>query len=290
MTLAARGAGEDQPRAARRTDPARTDTTRCSRGWCRSISRTPHGRARGRPRASSCDDPAVPAGEENLVVRAARAARRASRRRAARAHPSREAHSDGRRARRRKRRRRRGAPSCWPSSGGSRRRTRAELADARGPLGSDVPFFLIGRRGGSAGRGESRDARWTTRRRPSCCCSFRRFRCRRGASTGHMPDAAALPGTARRRDARSARFLGPNDLASAVLAMEPRMEAYLESAAARRRRARRSAAPARRSCSGRRSGGRERSRHVIPRRASSRARTLSRDDYRRLGPTPRRTP
>jgi 4-diphosphocytidyl-2-C-methyl-D-erythritol kinase len=175
----------------------------------------------------SCDDPAVPAGDDNLVVRAARllAARAGVR--------------TGARLRLEKR-----TPMGGGLGGGSADAAIAlrilarlwscedrvgDLAALAADLGSDVPFFLSGGEAEVSGRGE------TVRAVPdgpavplllllppfsvSTADVYRAY-----AGRGRLPDRLECASEDR------GRFLGPNDLTPAVLQVEPRMEAYLASA------------------------------------------------------------
>ncbi len=169
--------------------------------------------------AFACDDPAVPAGSDNLVVRAAHLL-------ASRA---------GVPARARIRLEKR-TPMGGGLGGGSADAAvalrllaalweidaaPAWLSGLAAELGSDVPFFLTGGQADVTGRGEivtpvpDGPARRPAPARPSVLGVDRR------ASTA--PTAA---GSIWRLGSRSSRrtiggYLGPNDLASAVLVMEP---------------------------------------------------------------------
>ena len=176
----------------------------------------------------SCDDPAVPAGDDNLVVRAARLL-------AARAGVS-----SGARLRLEKR-----TPMGGGLGGGSadaavalrllarlwRCEERAgDLAALAAELGSDVPFFLSGGEAEVSGRGES--VRPVADGPPtpllllvppfsvSTAAVYRVY-----AGRGRLPERLETASDGR------GRYLGPNDLTPAVLQVEPRMEAYLASAA-----------------------------------------------------------
>ena len=176
-----------------------------------------------------CDEPKVPSGEDNLVVRAARLLARA-------------AGVAPRAAIRLEKR----TPMGGGLGGGSADaaialRLLAELwscpSDVRdslpalaAELGSDVPFFLGGGQADVTGRGEivrpvaDAPARTLLLLVPpftvSTAAVYRAY-----AGRGRLPgrltvDEPGHPG-----------FLGPNDLTPAVLQVEPRMEAYLASAA-----------------------------------------------------------
>ena len=178
----------------------------------------------------SCDDPAVPTGGQNLVVRAATLL----------------AESAGIRPRARLRLEKR-IPIGGGLGGGSadaaatlllltrlwglaeRAREREPLESLAARLGSDVPFFLTGGEVEVAGRGEVVTARddgppvdlllLVPPFSISTAAVYRTY-----AGRGALPDSLEV-------DSLSfERFLGTNDLASAVLQVEPRMEAYLKSA------------------------------------------------------------
>ena len=176
----------------------------------------------------SCDDPAVPAGDDNLVVRAARLL-------AVRA---------GVPARARLRLEKR-TPMGGGLGGGSADAAVAlrllarlwrceervgELAPLAAELGSDVPFFLCGGEAEVSGRGEivrpvedGPETRLLLLLPPFAVPTGAVYRAYAGR--GRLPerlDTAAAAG---------GRYLGPNDLTPAVLQVEPRMEAYLASAA-----------------------------------------------------------
>jgi 4-diphosphocytidyl-2-C-methyl-D-erythritol kinase len=180
--------------------------------------------------AFSCDDPAVPSGDDNLVVRAARLlAKRAGIR-------------AGARIRLEKR-----VPMGGGLGGGSadaaaalrllaRLWRIADDLDALTPvaseLGSDVPFFLTGGEADVSGRGErvlalpdgpsaSSPAELVLLVPPfsiSTAAVYREY-----AGRGVLPGSLAVASA-------SDRFFGPNDLASAVQRVEPRMEEYVRSA------------------------------------------------------------
>jgi 4-diphosphocytidyl-2-C-methyl-D-erythritol kinase len=175
----------------------------------------------------SCSDPSLPAGSENLVVRAA--ARLA------------EAGGVVRGARMRLRKR---VPAGGGLGGGSSDAACAlrllaalwrlhasdeDLIRVAAGLGSDVPFFLWGGEAEVSGRGErvralpdSAPAEIVLLVPPfsvSTAAVYREY-----AGRGHLPDRLSV-------DEEGSSYLGPNDLAPAVLAMEPRMEKYAHSAA-----------------------------------------------------------
>ena len=174
----------------------------------------------------SCDDPSLPAGEDNLVVRAARRLAK---------HAGRPPHV---RLRLEKR-----VPAGAGLGGGSADAAatlrllarfwsldedESSLAGLAAELGSDVPFFLTGGEADVSGRGEV-----VTPREDgpavslvllvppfaiSTAAVYRAF-----AGRGRLPERLAI-------EEDAARYLGPNDLASAVLGVEPRMDAYLRTA------------------------------------------------------------
>ena len=175
----------------------------------------------------SCDDPAVPGGDDNLVVRAAVLLAR----------------SAGIRPKVRLRLEKK-IPMGGGLGGGSadaaatlRLLTRVwglseragELSALSAELGSDVPFFLSGGEADLTGRGE---VVTPLEDRPSAellllvppfpistAGVYRTY-----AGRGSLPETLEVASDSYRR------YLGPNDLASAVLEVEPRMEAFLRSA------------------------------------------------------------
>ncbi len=179
--------------------------------------------------ALSCDDPAVPSGAENLVVRAAELLARDARI-AARALLT----LDKR------------VPMGGGLGGGSAdaavalllldRLWNLQTPDDRlrglaAQLGSDVPFFLTGGEAEVSGRGEivtpvedspSKDLILLV---PpfsvSTAAVYREY-----AGRGTLPERLEIS------SGTGCRFLGQNDLAPAVLRIEPRMEPYLAAAAA----------------------------------------------------------
>jgi 4-diphosphocytidyl-2C-methyl-D-erythritol kinase len=175
-----------------------------------------------------CDDARVPAGRENIVIRAAEAlARRAGVEPRARIHLQKR------------------VPMGGGLGGGSADAAVAlrllarlwksgedleELHEIAASLGSDVPFFLTGGEADVSGRGEivtpaedSASAQLLLLVPPFSVSTAAVYRKHAGRF--------ALPERLEIEDPNYEKFLGPNDLASAVLVMEPRMEAYLESAA-----------------------------------------------------------
>lgn len=179
--------------------------------------------------AFSCDDPAVPSGAENLVVRAADLLAREA----------------GIPARARLRLEKR-VPMGGGLGGGSSDAAAAlllldrlwglaagrdRLVDLAARLGSDVPFFLTGGEAEVSGRGEivtpvedSPTADLVLLVPPfsvSTAAVYREY-----AGGGTLPERLEISfGT-------GLRFLGQNDLAPAVLRIEPRMEPYLAAAGA----------------------------------------------------------
>ncbi len=178
--------------------------------------------------ALECESPGVPAGSDNIVVRAAELL----------------AHRAGVAPRARIRLEKR-VPMGGGLGGGSADAAVAlrllarlwsidedavPLADLAAALGSDVPFFLTGGEANVTGRGEvvtpEEDSAPTDLLLlvpPFAISTAAVYR----AHAGRFPLAARLEIEAGHHE----KFLGPNDLASAVLEMEPRMEAYVESAA-----------------------------------------------------------
>jgi 4-diphosphocytidyl-2-C-methyl-D-erythritol kinase len=174
-----------------------------------------------------CDDPAVPAGRENIVIRAAELLARE-----AGVVP---------RARIRLEKR---VPMGGGLGGGSADAavalrllarlwnlgdTAENLQPVAAALGSDVPFFLTGGEANVTGRGEvvtpvedSAPAELLLLVPPFAISTAAVYREHAGRF--------ALPDRLEIEDPGHSAFLGPNDLASAVLAREPRMGAYLESA------------------------------------------------------------
>jgi 4-diphosphocytidyl-2-C-methyl-D-erythritol kinase len=177
----------------------------------------------------TCDAPAVPAGEDNLVVRAARALA------AAAGVPARaRIHLQKR------------TPMGGGLGGGSADAAvalvllaelwgcdapvRGRLREVAATLGSDVPFFLSGGQADVSGRGEI--VRAVEDAAPtdlvllvppfsvSTAAVYRAY-----AGRGRLPERLDVETAGLRT------FFGPNDLTPAVLQVEPRMEVYLASAA-----------------------------------------------------------
>lgn len=176
----------------------------------------------------SCEAPGVPAGDDNVVVRAAKLLARGA--------------GIAPRARIQLQKR---VPMGGGLGGGSADAAIAlrllaslwktgadttDLAAIAAALGSDVPFFLTGGEANVTGRGEV-----VTPVEDSPPAELLLF-----VPPFPVPTAAvyrehagrfALPERLEIEMPGSEKFLGPNDLASAVLEMEPRMEAYIASAA-----------------------------------------------------------
>ena len=104
------------------------------------------------------------------------------------------------------------------------------LEEVAASLGSDVPFFLTGGEANVTGRGER-----VTPVEDSASAELLLLVPPFSVSTAAVYEEHAgrfsLPDRLEIEKGKREKFLGPNDLASAVLRMEPRMEAYLESAA-----------------------------------------------------------
>src|SRR5262245_10068920 len=176
----------------------------------------------------TCDDAAVPAGRDNIVFRAAEAlARRAG------VAPRAKIHLEKR------------VPMGGGLGGGSADaaialrllarlwrtgETTKELEAVAASLGSDVPFFLTGGEADVRGRGEV-----VTPVEDSASAELLLLVPPFSISTAGVYQKHAgrfdLPSRLEIESPDHEKFLGPNDLASAVLIMEPRMEAYVESAA-----------------------------------------------------------
>ncbi len=175
-----------------------------------------------------CDDPRVPTGAENIVTRAAeRLALSAGTPRGARITLTKR------------------VPMGGGLGGGSADAAIAlrllsrlwridagedDLAAVAAGLGSDVPFFLTGGEADVSGRGEivrpvgdGASAELLLLVPPFSISTAGAYRLHAGRFA--LPDHLEVENTARRG------YLGPNDLASAVLQQEPRMEEYLASAA-----------------------------------------------------------
>jgi 4-diphosphocytidyl-2-C-methyl-D-erythritol kinase len=181
----------------------------------------------------ACDDPSLPSGADNLVVRAAeRLASAAGVRRGAALRLEKRVPAGG-------------GLGGGSSDAACALRLLAALwnlaiseEDLRGVaagLGSDVPFFLAGGEAEVSGRGELVAPLPDTGAEPadlillvppiaiSTAAVYREY-----AGRGTLPARLSLDAP---REKDREKFLGPNDLAPAVLAMEPRMEAYVRSAA-----------------------------------------------------------
>jgi len=177
----------------------------------------------------SCDDPSLPSGPENLVLRAAaRLADAAGARLGAKIHLEKRVPAGG------------GLGGGSSDAACTLRLLAAlwklsvsddDLARLAAGLGSDVPFFLWGGEAEVSGRGDRVAALPDGPRAAllllvppfpvSTAAVYREF-----AGRGTLPERLALD------DPDRAKYLGPNDLAPAVLAMEPRMGTYVHSAAA----------------------------------------------------------
>jgi 4-diphosphocytidyl-2-C-methyl-D-erythritol kinase len=177
----------------------------------------------------SCDDPAVPSGAENLAVRAAQLL----------------AQEAGIAPRARLTLEKR-VPMGGGLGGGSADAAVAlllldrlwaletpqdRLQGLAARLGSDVPFFLTGGEAEVSGRGEivrpvedGPAADLLLLVPPFSISTADVYRLYAGRGT--LPERLEISGES------SGRVLGPNDLAPAVLLIEPRMEAYLKAAAA----------------------------------------------------------
>lgn len=175
----------------------------------------------------ACDDPAVPGGDENLIVRAARLLARRS----------------GVPARARLRLEKR-VPVGGGLGGGSAdaaaalrllarlwgvSEAAADLAPAAAELGSDVPFFLTGGEVDAAGRGERVTALEDTLP-VELVLLVPPFSISTAAVYRAYAGRGSLPERLRVEEGPEGPFFGPNDLASAVLQVEPRMDEYLRSA------------------------------------------------------------
>ena len=110
--------------------------------------------------------------------------------------------------------------SLWKTGGDP-----ADLAEIAAALGSDVPFFLTGGEANVTGRGEV-----VTPVEDSAPAELLLFVPPFPISTAGVyrehAGRFALPESLEIESPGPEKFLGPNDLASAVLVMEPRMEAY----------------------------------------------------------------
>ncbi|MEP6993402.1 MAG: 4-(cytidine 5'-diphospho)-2-C-methyl-D-erythritol kinase [Acidobacteriota bacterium] len=177
----------------------------------------------------SCDDPDVPDGDDNLVVRAATLlARHAGLQPRARLRLEKK------------------VPMGRGLGGGSAdaaatlllltrfwglAQSSASLHGIASELGSDVPFFLTGGEADVTGRGEvvtpledRPPAELVLLLPPFALSTAAVYRAYAGRGT--LPERLEIEA------GPSSRFLGPNDLASAVLEVEGRMEPYLRAAEA----------------------------------------------------------
>ena len=177
----------------------------------------------------SCDDPSLPSGPENLVLRAAaRLADAAGTRLGARIRLEKRVPAGG------------GLGGGSSDAACTLRLLAAlwrlsvsddDLARLAAGIGSDVPFFLWGGEAEVSGRGDrvaalpdgpAGDLLLLVPPFPvSTAAVYREF-----AGRGTLPETLALD------DPNQTKYLGPNDLAPAVLAIEPRMGTYVHSAAA----------------------------------------------------------
>lgn len=177
----------------------------------------------------SCDDPAVPLGRDNLVVRAAQLlAERAGITPRARLHLEKR------------------APMGGGLGGGSadagvtllllarlwncQAQVRDALPELAARLGSDVPFFLTGGEAQVTGRGE------IVRSVPdgpvtALLLLVPPFPVPTAAVYRAYAGRGTLPARLDVSEPGRQRYLGPNDLTPAVLQVEPRMESYLSSVA-----------------------------------------------------------
>jgi len=111
------------------------------------------------------------------------------------------------------------------------RLTLGELDDMASDLGSDVPFFLVGGEADVSGRGER-----VTPRADGPAADLLLLVPPFSLSTGEVyaahrrlyPDGAAIP--EKLQIETSGKYLGPNDLASAVLEIKREMSSFLDSA------------------------------------------------------------
>ncbi len=177
----------------------------------------------------TCDDPAVPLGEDNLVVKAARLlAEKAGVPARARLHLEKRTPTGG-------------GLGGGSADAGVTLLLLAELwrcgdavldalPELAARLGSDVPFFLQGGQADVRGRGEAVTPVADAPPEPllllvppfsiSTAAVYRAY-----AGRGRLPERLDVDSPGRRE------YLGPNDLSAAVLQVEPRMEEYLASAA-----------------------------------------------------------
>ena len=107
---------------------------------------------------------------------------------------------------------------------------RRPLRALRPRLGSDVPFFLTGGEADVSGRGENRDSRGG--RPPVGLLLLVPPFSISTSDVYHLYAGRAILPEQVQILLKSRRFLRPNDLAPAVLTIEPRMEAFFKAAAA----------------------------------------------------------
>ena len=176
----------------------------------------------------SCDDPSLPAGADNLVFRAAvRLAEAAGVRRGARIRLEKR------------------VPAGGGLGGGSSDAactlrllaalwrldaSEADLVGVAADLGSDVPFFLFGGEADVSGRGERVEA-LPDSTPASLLLLVPPFSVSTAAVYREYGGRGTLPARLAVSEIGRSAYLGPNDLAPAVLAKEPRMEKYARSAA-----------------------------------------------------------
>jgi 4-diphosphocytidyl-2-C-methyl-D-erythritol kinase len=176
----------------------------------------------------SCDDPSLSAGADNLVMRAAvRLAEQAGVRAGAKLLLGKRVPAGG------------GLGGGSSDAACTLRLLAAlwrlsvseeDLSRVAASLGSDVPFFLIGGEGEVSGRGE-RVAALPDSPPADLILLVPPFSVSTAAVYGEYAGRGTLPERLALEEGGRSGYLGPNDLAPAVLVMEPRMEAYARSAA-----------------------------------------------------------
>jgi 4-diphosphocytidyl-2-C-methyl-D-erythritol kinase len=163
----------------------------------------------------------------------------------------------------------------------SSRLRQEELSELAARLGSDVPFFLHGGEADVAGRGERviplEDS--PPRQLHLWIPPFSVSTAQVYAAHERPGGAAALPG--RLEIEKTRNFLGPNDLASAVLETESEMEDYLRLARLEARESGITGSGSALILVGLGPGGEERLAQAHPEATVQRVRTLSREEYRR---------